>query len=183
MKEVRFHGRGGQGAVTAARILALALFREGKIVQAFPFFGMERRGSPVQAFLRFSMVETIAIRTYVYAPDYIVVLDPTLFKTVDILSGLKDNGLAIINTTEHPSKLGLKVKNIATVDATTISLKALKNRIVNIAMLGAFASATGEVSLKSVFEATKESFTERLAKPNIQAAKMAYQETKLHNLG
>lgn len=182
MKEVRFHGRGGQGAVTAARLLASALFNEGKIVQAFPFFGVERRGAPVQAFLRFSVNEPIVIRTYVYTPDYVIVLDPTLLKAVNVLSGLKPNGMIIINTSEHPSKLMLRVNRIAVVDATSIALKILGTPIVNTVMLGAFASATKEVSLTSVLEAIKGEFDERLAKANTQAAIEGYERTSVYSL-
>ena len=184
MKEVRFHGRGGQGAVTAARILASAIFEEGtNNIQAFPAFGMERRGAPVRAFLRFSADEPIPIRTYVYTPDYVVVLDPTLFETVNvnILDGLKRDGLVIINTGEHPSKFRIPSGKIAVVDATSIALKILGRPIMNTPMIGAFAAATQEVSLSAVIEAINEKFPKRLAERNVQAAKIGYQETRVYN--
>lgn len=179
LREVRFHGRGGQGAVTAARLLAAAIFEEGEgtiHVQAFPAFGMERRGAPVRAFLRFSD-RPIPIRTYVYTPDYIVVLDSTLFRTVNILEGLKQVGMVLINTTEHSSKFELNTGKIAVVDATSIALKILGRPIVNTTMLGVFAAATQEVSLRAVLEAINAEFANHNAERNIQAAKKGYHAT------
>ncbi|MCS7114186.1 MAG: pyruvate ferredoxin oxidoreductase subunit gamma [Nitrososphaerota archaeon] len=181
MKEVRFHGRGGQGAVTAARILASAMFFEGKNVQAFPVFGLERRGSPVEAFLRYSVNEPIPVRTYVHNPDCIVVFDQTLFKTVKVLDGLKEDGLLLINTSMHPSKLNLKVKRVAVVDATSISLKTLGTPIVNTVMCGAFAAATKDVSLSSVLKTIRERFAGNLAENNEKAAAEGYRETKIYH--
>lgn len=180
MKEVRFHGRGGQGVVTAARILASAMFDEGKNVQAFPVFGLERRGSPVEAFLRYSVNKPIPVRTYVHNPDCIVVFDQTLFKTVKVLNGLKQNGLLIINTSMHPSELNLNVANVAVVDATAISLKTLGTPIVNTVMCGAFAAATNDVSLPSVLKAIQERFTGSLIENNVKAAMEGYKETKIY---
>lgn len=181
MKEVRFHGRGGQGAVTAARLLAAAIFEEAegkRYVQAFPAFGMERRGAPVQAFLRFSDLP-IPIRTYVYTPDYVIVLDATLINSVMIHDGLKSDGLVLINTNENPSKFRVQTEKIAVVDATSIALETLGRPIVNTTMLGAFAAATQEVSLNTVIDAITEGFASRLVDRNVQAAKTGYQETKI----
>ncbi len=183
MKEIRFHGRGGQGAVTAARILASAIFKEGNgliHVQAFPAFGMERRGAPVRAFLRFND-KPIPVRTYVYTPDYVIVLDPSLFKTDNILEGLKHNGLVLMNTRKHPATFKMQTGKFAVVDATSIALRILERPIVNTIMLGAFAAATQVVSLNAIFEAITEGFTKHLVERNIQAAKMGYQDTIVYN--
>ncbi|MEM1539339.1 MAG: pyruvate ferredoxin oxidoreductase subunit gamma [Candidatus Bathyarchaeia archaeon] len=180
MKEVRFHGRGGQGVVTAARILASAMFDEGKHVQAFPIFGLERRGSPVEAFLRYSVDKPIPVRTYVHNPDCIVVFDQTLFKTVKVLNGLKEDGLLIINTPMHPSELNLNVSNVAIVDATAISLKTLGTPIVNTVMCGAFAAATNDVSLQSILKAIQERFPGSLLENNLKAAMEGYEKTKIY---
>ncbi|MCX6694896.1 MAG: 2-oxoacid:acceptor oxidoreductase family protein, partial [Candidatus Altiarchaeota archaeon] len=113
MKEVRFHGRGGQGAVTAAMILSVACFKDGKYTQAFPRFGVERRGAPVEAFTRISD-SFIRRKSAVYEPDYIVVLDSTLFGAVNIMDGLKKGGMVIVNTNKTPEQLGLKDFNVKT---------------------------------------------------------------------
>jgi 2-oxoacid:acceptor oxidoreductase gamma subunit (pyruvate/2-ketoisovalerate family) len=178
VKEVRFHGRGGQGLVTAVRLLASALFKEERVVQAFPFFGMERRGAPIQAFLRYSADKPIATRTYVYAPDHIVVFDPTLLKTVNVLSGLKPNGTVLVNTTDNPFRPVLKDHRVAVVDATSIARKQLEVSIVNTTMLGAFASFTNEVLLTSILEVIKESFPEHLRTSNVKAAEEGYEKTR-----
>ncbi|MEM2118446.1 MAG: 2-oxoacid:acceptor oxidoreductase family protein, partial [Candidatus Bathyarchaeia archaeon] len=121
LKEIRIHGRGGQGSVTAAELLAHAAFIEGKWVQAFPYFGAERRGAPVKAFARISD-ESILIHSQVYNPDYVIVLDPAIYKTVDVTEGLKKDGVIILNTTKHPDETGIKNYKVATVDATGIAL-------------------------------------------------------------
>lgn len=182
MKEVRFHGRGGQGVVTAARVLASAMFNEGKNVQAFPVFGLERRGSPVEAFLRYSVNEPIPVRTYVHNPDCIVVFDPTLFKTVKLLDGLKQDGLVIINTSMDQSMLDLNVKKAAVVNATSIALETLGLPVVNTVMCGAFAAATKEVSISSVLKAIEERFAGSLVENNVKAATAGYKETKIYYL-
>lgn len=162
MVEIRFHGRGGQGAVKASDILAMAAFQEGKEVQAFPFFGVERRGAPVTAFTRISQHE-IRIHCYIYEPDVLVILDPTLIGSVPLTDGLKPNGKIIINSerdangfsfpeTENPS--------IYTVDCSLIALKyglgSKASPIVNTAILGAIAKVTELVSIASIMEAIKE---------------------------
>lgn len=177
MKEVRFHGRGGQGAVVASAILATAAFKEGKNVQSFPFFGVERRGAPVTAFIRIDE-RPIRIRTQIYKPDYVVVLDPTLIEVVDVLQGIKSDGIMIINTNKKPEHLRLaKSVKIATCDATSIAVKyGLGSKtapIVNTSILGAFSKATGMVGLDSILESIKERITIK-SKENVQAAQEAY---------
>lgn len=171
--EVRWHGRGGQGAVTAARLLAEAAFREGKYVQAFPFFGAERRGAPVLAFTRISET-TISIHTQIYSPDVVVVLDPTLPKVVDVAAGLKPGGLVVLNGREP---VQVPHARIFCVDANSIALEILKAPITNTAMLGAVAKATGLVKLESVCEAIRSYFPPRLVEKNIEAARVAHERT------
>jgi pyruvate ferredoxin oxidoreductase gamma subunit len=178
MKEIRFHGRGGQGAVTAAELLAVAAFYDGKYCQAFPFFGVERRGAPVTAFSRIDD-RFIRIRSQIYEPDYIVVQDATLLEVIDVADGLKRGGIAIINTEKKPEKIKLKTKaDIRTVNATQIALDVLGVPIVNTAMLGAFAAITGEVSLDSLKKATAKRFPEKIAIKNAKAVEVAYGATE-----
>ena len=175
MIEIRFHGRGGQGAVTAAEILAKAAFEDGKYVQAFPFFGVERRGAPVMAFTRIDD-KPIRRRYQVYKPDYVVVLDDGLLEVVDVFSGLKNEGMVILNTTnEAPSHKGSETHVI---DATGIALDKLGLPIVNTVMLGAFAGATGKVTLDSIIKIIKETFPGKIGENNAEAAQAAYEHVK-----
>ncbi len=159
MIEVRFHGRGGQGAVTAANILAVAAFKEGKDVQAFPIFGVERRGAPVAAFLRMDD-EPIDIKTQIYEPDVVVVLDPTLLEVVDVGNGLKKGGTVIINTKKSKDEFDFGDAKIETLDATRIAISnklgTETNPIVNTAILGAFSKATKMVGMDAIKEAIIE---------------------------
>lgn len=160
MIEIRTHGRGGQGAVIASEILADAFFREGKFVQAFPAFGVERRGAPVVSFTRISDGE-IRERCEIYDPDHLIVLDPVLIDTVNITAGLKEGGWIIINTNRPVEHKDLIEKyHVAAVDANSIAVKyGLGSRatpIVNTAILGAFAGATKLVGLKAVLDAIEE---------------------------
>ncbi|WP_456471858.1 pyruvate ferredoxin oxidoreductase subunit gamma [Methanocaldococcus sp.] len=172
MIEIRFHGRGGQGAVTAAQILAKAAFYDGKYCQAFPFFGVERRGAPVRAFTRIDD-KKILIRSQIYEPDYVIVQDPTLLDSVNVLEGLKKDGAVIINTVKDDLNLSYKTY---TIDATGIALEVLGVPIVNTAMVGAFAGATKIVSIESVKKAILETFKGKLGEKNALAAERAYNE-------
>lgn len=174
MIEIRLHGRGGQGAVTASEILAIAAFKEGKFSQAFPSFGPERTGAPVEAYCRMDE-KFINLRTHIYEPDFLLVLDDSLLKTVDITHGLKKAGTVIINSEQDP-KLNYKTYHI---DATKIAMDILKKPIVNTAMLGAFAKATRLVSLKSIEKAMKEKFSGSMLEKNLKAIERAYNETKV----
>jgi 2-oxoacid:acceptor oxidoreductase gamma subunit (pyruvate/2-ketoisovalerate family) len=153
LKEIRIHGRGGQGSVTAAEVLAHAAFFEGKWIQAFPYFGAERRGAPVKAFARISS-EPLLMHSQIYSPDYVIVLDPYIYKVVDVTEGLKKNGIIVLNTKKKPEEIGLKDWHVATVDATGIALElnllVAGLPVVNTSILGAFAKATSEVKLASV---------------------------------
>lgn len=178
MKEIRIHGRGGQGSVTAAELLAVAAFADGKFSQAFPAFGVERRGAPVQAFTRVSD-EPIRLRSQIYEPDYVIVQDPTLLEVVDVASGTKNGGVIIINTEYPPEKFDLNTDaKIMTVDATKIALDVIGRPIVNTVLLGAFAGATGEVNPESIMEAVKERFPGKVGDKNAEAIKKAYDMTK-----
>ncbi|MDI6690880.1 MAG: pyruvate ferredoxin oxidoreductase subunit gamma [Candidatus Bathyarchaeota archaeon] len=178
LKEIRIHGRGGQGSVTAAELLAHAAFLEGKWVQAFPYFGAERRGAPVKAFARISD-EPILAHSQIYNPDYVIMLDPVIYKFVDITEGLKKNGILILNTTKKPEEIGLECWRIATVDATGIALElnllVAGLPVVNTAIVGAFAKATGEIELTSVMKAIKETWSGAAGDKNARAAELAYE--------
>jgi len=174
MKEIRIHGRGGQGSVTAAEMISIAAFEDGKFSQAFPAFGVERRGAPVQAFTRISD-RPIRLRSQIYTPDYVIVQDATLLETVDVASGIKDDGVIIVNTTEKPESLKLDTKaRIMTVDATKVAMDIIGFPIVNTVLLGAFAGATGEIDVESIKKAVKGRFSGKVAEKNAQAIQKAY---------
>lgn len=179
MRELRIHGRGGQGAVIASKILGTALFHEGRWVQSFPAFGVERRGAPVTAFLRLDD-SPILLRCEVTAPDDLIVLDATLIHAVDVTAGLKRGGTILINSQRRPEEYqGLMQRfRVATVDASEI---AVRNRlgsrtqpIVNTAILGAFATVSGLVSIDSICAALHEEVPLH-AEANEQAAREAAQ--------
>ena len=179
MIEIRFHGRGGQGAVIASELLAQAAFLEGKHPQSFPFFGVERRGAPVTAFTRIDDAP-IQIRTSITTPDVVVVLDAGLMRTIDVIAGLKPGGLLLVNTEKAPDKLEAPFTGrIATIDATGIALahglgtKAMP--IVNTAILGALAWAGGIVARDSVRMAV-ERFVPAKQQANVLAVDDAYQQ-------
>jgi 2-oxoacid:acceptor oxidoreductase gamma subunit (pyruvate/2-ketoisovalerate family) len=177
MIEIRTHGRGGQGAVIASEILAEAFFREKKFVQAFPAFGVERRGAPVVSFTRVSDGE-IRERCEIYEPDHLIVLDPVLLDTVNVTAGLKEGGWIVVNTNRDLSGTeALSKFRLATVDANRIALKfGLGSRsapIVNTAIVGAFAGATKLVGLEAVLDAVEE-FVPLRKENNRKAAEEAY---------
>jgi pyruvate ferredoxin oxidoreductase gamma subunit len=180
MIEIRFHGRGGQGSVTCAELLALAAIGEGKYAQAFPSFGPERRGAPVVAFCRISD-QPIRIRANVYEPDIVLVLDSTLLKIVNVAAGMKPNGILITTSKDSPKKIKelLKIKNqIAVVDAIKIAMEVLGVPITNTAMLGSLLKASELIKKESFIAPLKERFG-RIAEKNISAFERAYQETVL----
>jgi len=182
MIEIRTHGRGGQGAVVASEILADAFFREGKYVQAFPAFGVERRGAPVVSFTRISDGE-IRERCEIYEPDHLIVLDPVLIDTVNITSGLKEGGWIIINTNRDLRDSDLAERyRVAMVDANSIAVKhGLGTRatpIVNTAILGAFSAVTKLVGLEAVLDAIAE-FVPLKKENNREAAKEAFRSVQI----
>lgn len=175
LKEIRIHGRGGQGSVTAAEIIAVAAFEDKKYSQAFPAFGVERRGAPVMAFARIAD-NPIRVRSQIYNPDYVLVQDVTLLDVVDVAAGLKPDGKIIINTDRPKDKLKLKTEaQVVTIDATKIAMEILGRPIVNTIMLGAFCGATGLVNLESMNAAVSERFKGELGKKNLAAIKKAYE--------
>lgn len=181
MHEVRFHGRGGQGAVMAAQALASAAHQEGGYATAFPFFGAERRGAPVLAFTRIDK-SRIYRKTQVYEPDVVVVLDESLIDVVNVVDGLKDGGMVIVNTAKRPEEVDVgKDVKIAVVDATSVALEILKQPATNSAILGALAKATGMVKIESIEKGIMQIFGDRLGpkigEKNALAAKAAYDRT------
>jgi pyruvate ferredoxin oxidoreductase gamma subunit len=176
--EIRWHGRGGLGAVTSAELVARAAISEGKYAQSFPSFGPERRGAPVLAFLRISD-EFIRTRTAVDKPDIVTVLDPGLLTVVDVASGLKDKGKIIINSGKPPAALKSEFGYrwpVAAVNATKIAIETIGVPITNTAMIGALLKVTEAVKLDSVIEQLHERFGAR-AGGNIEAMRRAYRET------
>ena len=155
MRELRIHGRGGQGSVIASKLLAVALFREGEWVQSFPAFGVERRGAPVTAFLRLDD-DPIRLRCEITEPDDLIVLDSTLIDAIDVTAGLKPGGTILVNTEKAPeeySKL-LERFRVATIDASGIAIRhglgTKSQPIVNTAIVGAFAAEFGLIGLEAV---------------------------------
>ncbi|MFQ5843685.1 MAG: 2-oxoacid:acceptor oxidoreductase family protein [Planctomycetota bacterium] len=177
MHELRIHGRGGQGAVIASKILAAALFREGRSVQSFPAFGVERRGAPVTAFLRLSD-GPIRLRCEITEPDDLIVLDPTLVEALDVTGGLKPGGSILINSARDPQSYAELTKRyrVATVDASAVArrheLGSKTQPIVNTAILGAFAADSGRVGLDAVCEAIAEEIRVQ-PEQNVRAAREA----------
>lgn len=185
MIEIRFHGRGGQGAVTSAELVALAAIEEGRHAQSMPSFGPERRGAPVQAFLRVAD-EPIRVRAEVTHPDIVVILDDSLLQVVPVTGGLKSSGLVVVNTrqTEDAVREGLKYQGkLATVDALAIALEALKVPITNTTMIGALLKASGLMPLEAIVPQIQHRFNPKLAERNITALKRAFEETKISGAG
>jgi 2-oxoacid:acceptor oxidoreductase gamma subunit (pyruvate/2-ketoisovalerate family) len=180
--EVRIHGRGGQGAVIASKLLAEAVFREGRYVQAFPAFGVERRGAPVAAFTRIDETP-VRLRCQIYTPDHVMVLDPSLMHVVDVTAGLKAGGWVLINSEQTPEQFKLPAAfRVATVDANSIAIKYhLGPRtapIVNTAILGAFARVTGIVSLEAVAKAVYDAVPLK-REDNVAATREAYEAVRV----
>ena len=185
MTEIRWHGRGGQGAVTAAKILAQAALNEGRHIQAFPEYGAERRGAPVRSFTRIS-AQPIYIHSPIHHPGTVVVLDSTLLDAVDVTEGLPEDGILVVNTQEDPSmvrrKLKLKGRKIFTVDATQISIDCIGKPIPNTPMIGAVMRAADILPLQNLVDGFRSKFSEKfraeIVKGNIKAIKRAYEEVK-----
>jgi pyruvate ferredoxin oxidoreductase gamma subunit len=174
---VRIHGRGGQGAVTAAELLSVAAFLEGHYAQAFPSFGSERTGAPVVSFCRIDD-RPIRVREPIAAPDALIVQDCTLLHQVDVFGGLCDGGLVLLNSTHDPGELGVEevaaCARIVAVPASSLAREHLGRALPNAALLGGFAALTGTVSLDSVVAAIEGRFPERVAAGNAAAARAAH---------
>ena len=181
MTEIRFHGRGGQGAVSASNLLANAAFIEGRYVQAFPFIGAERRGAPVVAFTRIDD-KPIRNRSQIYSPDYVVVLDPNLSDVVDVASGIKPSGTIFVNSDRDGGEFDFGSEaRIITLDVTSIALKyglgTSTSPIVNTSVLGAFARISGAVGLDALLTAIRQ-FAPAKPEENAKAAEEAYKEAE-----
>ena len=183
--EIRWHGRGGQGAKTASLLLADAAFNTGKYIQGFPEYGPERMGAPITAYNRISD-KPITIHSNIYEPDYVVVVDDTLLESVPVTAGLKKEGAIVINTTKSPEYLKEKLNgydgNIYTIDARKVSEEALGKYFPNTPMLAAIVKVTGIMSDEAFLEDMKGSFKHKFAKKpeviegNMKALKLALKE-------
>jgi pyruvate ferredoxin oxidoreductase gamma subunit len=183
MFQVRIHGRGGQGVVSAAEMLSLAAFDEGRYAQAFPSFGSERMGAPVMAFCRFDDRE-IRTREPVLQPDALIIQDPTLLHQVNLFSGLSPGGYILINSTRTFEELGIgefvrnfDYRHLCTVPATELALKHVGRPLPNAALLGGFAAISGELQFESVAKAIQEKFPGKVGAANVAAARAAYELT------
>jgi pyruvate ferredoxin oxidoreductase gamma subunit len=181
--EVRFHGRGGQGAVTAADLLALAAFEEGRYAQSFPSFGSERMGAPVVAYCRLGE-RAIRTREPVLTPDCVIVIDPTLVHQVDLFAGLGPEGYLLVNSSRPLHELGLtslagrfRPERLRTVPATEVALRQIGKPLPNAAMLGGFAALTSEVTIAAISSAIRERFSGNpsVAERNVAAVAEVYQ--------
>jgi len=179
MEQIRIHGRGGQGVVTAAELIAIAAFYEGRESQAFPNFGVERTGAPIQSFVRISD-EKIITREQIYEPTVLIIQDATLIDTVDLFSGSTADTIVIINSSaDNWPKLTKKFKHLYFTPATEIALKIFGKNIVNTVILGAFAKHTKLVSLASLKKAITEKFADKgeaIINKNIQAMTEDYEK-------
>ena len=184
MFQVRIHGRGGQGVVTAAELLAQSAFAEKRFAQAFPSFGSERTGAPVVAFCRIADSE-IRVREPIMFPDALIIQDSTLLRQIDVFAGLRSDGYVLINSTRTFPQLGIadlvgEPSHFITVPATDIAMEHLGRPVPNAVLLGAFAALTQIVSLDSVTDAIREKFKPKIAESNCAAATAAY--GYVHNL-
>jgi len=174
--EVRWHGRGGQGVVTAGKVLAEAALDVGLYFQAFPEYGPERMGAPIQAFTRISD-HPVDLHCQIEEPDVVVVLDPTLLGTVNVTEGLKPDGILLVNTTASPAEireqLNLRTGRVFTVDASRIAIETLGREITNTPMLGALARATGLFDVEAIVEQTRQRFAKKHMKADIVEANVA----------
>jgi pyruvate ferredoxin oxidoreductase gamma subunit len=180
MFQVRIHGRGGQGVVTAAEMLSIAAFEENRHAQAFPSFGSERTGAPVVAFCRIADQE-IRLREPIMEPDALIIQDPTLLHQVDVFAGMRPDGYLLINTSKSFEELGLadfvrghRAERLCTVPATEISLRHVGRPVPNVPLLGGFAALSGLIRLESVVMAINDKFSGKVAAGNIAAATEAY---------
>ena len=181
MIEIRIHGRGGQGAVIASKVLATAVFLEGRFVQSFPSFGVERRGAPVTAYTRIDD-SPIRLRCQIYEPDHLIMLDPTLIQAIDVTVGLKPGGWIVVNTSRPAQTLALPQRfRVATVDAGAIAarhrLGPASAPIVNTAILGAFARVTGLVGIEALRGAVRDVVPVK-KEANVAALEEAYDEVR-----
>jgi len=184
MFQIRIHGRGGQGVVTATEMLSIAAFEEGRHAQAFPSFGSERTGAPVVAFCRIDDKE-IRLREPIMQPDALIIQDPTLLHQIDVFAGFQPEGYVLLNTSHTFAELGLadfvarhKNAHLACLPATEIGLRHIGRPIPNVPLLGGFAALSGLIKLESVVLAINEKFSGKVAEGNIAAATEAYEQIR-----
>jgi pyruvate ferredoxin oxidoreductase gamma subunit len=174
MFSVRIHGRGGQGVVTAAELLSVAVHASGRYAQAFPSFGSERTGAPVVAYCRVDD-QPIRLREPVLHPDGLIVQDATLLHQIDVFAGLADDGYVLLNSSSPIAELNVPTQRYAAVPATELARTHLGRPVPNIALLGGFAALTGLVPIEAVVDAIRNRFTGQLADGNVAAARAAYE--------
>lgn len=178
MKEIRIHARAGQGAITTAALLGYTYFKEGMYPYAFPNFGAARMGAPMNAFVRVDS-KPIRLRSQIYEPDYVIIVDPTLMRGYNCFSGLKENGIAIINGKEGLEIPALKPRQKAlVVPANEIAMKTIGRPLGNTTLIGAFSAATGEIKLDTLLEVIKNRFSGKTQEGNIEAARQGYEFIK-----
>jgi pyruvate ferredoxin oxidoreductase gamma subunit len=181
MKEIRIHARAGQGAITTAGLLGYAYFLKGMYPYAFPHFGAARMGAPMNAFVRVN-TKPVRIRSQIYEPDFVIVVDPTLMRGYNCFSGLKANGLAIINGRQDLELPKFKpAQKVFVIPANDIALKTIGRPLGNTTLIGAFAAATDELSLDTLIEVIKKRFIGKAQEGNIQAVKEGYEYIKEQN--
>ena len=175
MKEIRIHGRAGQGAITTATLLGFSYFNEGKFPYAFPNFGAARMGAPMNAFVRVDS-DPVRLRSQIYEPNYVIIVDPTLLRGYNCFSGLREDGVAIINGKEDLELPKLKAKqSVFVVPANEIALRNIGRPLGNTALIGAFAAATGELKLDNLIEVIKKRFSGKAQEGNIKAVQEGFE--------
>jgi pyruvate ferredoxin oxidoreductase gamma subunit len=186
LTEIRWHGRGGQGVVTAGKLLAETALGSGQYFQAFPDYGPERMGAPIKAYTRLSP-EPIDLHCQIEEPNVVLVLDPTLLGTVNVIEGLEENGILLVNTNQTPAEirkmLGLKTGKVFTVDASHIAIEEIGREITNTPMIGALAKATGLFQIEDLIEQTRKRFKKLMMKEdiieaNVRAMRRAVEEAQ-----
>lgn len=174
MKEIKIYARAGQGAITTAYLLGYAYFLKGVYAYAFPHFGAARMGAPMNAFVRVDS-KPVRLRCQIYEPDYVLVVDPTLMRGYNCFSGLKEDGIAIINAKEGEEAPKLKPRQkMFLVPASDIALKTIGRPLGNTALIGSFAAASGELELNTLLEVIKKRFVGKACEANLEAVKQGY---------
>jgi len=178
LKEIRIHGRGGQGSVTASEFLAEAAFADGLYAQAFPMFGSERHGAPVTAYTRISD-KPIRLRSQIYEPDYLIIQDASLFAGNELLEGLKEGGLVVINSPRPAADFDIPdTFKVVTIPATELALDVVGKPIINTIMVGAFAAASGEIHMEALARSVRERYPGELGEKEVAAMKQAFDTVK-----
>ena len=181
MKEIRIHARAGQGAITTAALLGQVYFLRGMYLYVFPHFGAARMGAPMNAFVRVDS-EPVRLRSQIYKPDYVIIVDATLLRGFNCFSGLKENGIAIVNKREGVEIPKVKARQkVFLIPANDIALETIGRPLGNTALLGAYAAATGEIDLDNLIEALRKRFSGKMQEANIQAVKQGYEYIKKVN--